>query len=290
MSKWIFQLSTRNKTIRPLKSRNILQSIQINRCNSTDMAGRLSGKVAVVTASTDGIGFAIVSRLAADGAKVVVSSRKQDNVNRAVSELKSKGFQNVLGVKCHVGDNDDRNNLFKQTVEKFGGLDIFVSNAAVNPAIGGVLDCTEEVWDKIFDINVKASFLLAKQAAPLIRERGGGSIVFISSIAGYTPFSLLGAYSVSKTALFGLTKAVAQDLATEKIRVNCVAPGVVRTKFARAMYETETAKQAVLATIPMGRLAESNEIAGVVSFLVSEDASFITGETITAAGGSISRL
>jgi len=286
MSKWYFQLFLKNKLFKPVVSQNI----QNLRSNSTDMAGRLAGKVAVVTASTDGIGFAIVSRLAADGAKVVISSRKQENVNRAVTELKSKGFQDVLGVKCHVGDDADRNNLFKQTVAQFGGLDIFVSNAAVNPAVGGVLDCSEDVWDKIFDINVKASFLLAKQAAPLIRERGGGSIVFISSVAGFNPFKLLGAYSVSKTALFGLTKAVAQDLAVDKIRVNCLAPGVVRTKFARALYESKTANEAVLATIPMGRLAESEEMAGVVSFLVSEDASYITGETIAATGGSFSRL
>lgn len=112
--------------------------------------------------------------------------RKLENVNSAVEKLKSKGLS-VLGIKCHVSDAVDRANLFKETVNKFGGLDILVSNAATNPVAGPVLDCSEKVWDKIFEVNVKASFLLAKEAAPLIRKRGGGSIIFISSVAGYSP-------------------------------------------------------------------------------------------------------
>lgn len=112
--------------------------------------------------------------------------RKLENVNRAVDKLTSKGL-NVIGVKCHVSDAADRANLFRETVEKFGGLDILVSNAATNPVAGPILDCSEAVWDKIFEVNVKASFLLAKESAPLIRKRGGGSIIFISSVAGYQP-------------------------------------------------------------------------------------------------------
>jgi len=250
---------------------------------------RLQGKTAVVTASTDGIGFAIARRLGQEGANVVVSSRKEQNVENAVSELRKEGLQ-VHGIKCHVGSADDRKRLFDETIKKYGALDILVSNAAVNPEVGAVLDCSEQAWDKIFEINVKCSFLLAKEALPYIRERKNGSIVFVSSIAGFQPFSLLGAYSVSKTALFGLTKAASQDLASEGIRVNCVAPGIIKTKFSSALYESETAYEAALTTVPMRRLGEPHEISGLVAFLVSDDASYITGETIVAAGGSASRL
>lgn len=134
------------------------------------------------------IGFAIAKRLAIDGASVVVSSRKIQNVNRAINELKAAGLTNVVGVKCHVGDKEDRTALFSTAIKEYGGLDILISNAAVNPTVGQVLDASEEAWDKIFDINVKSAFLLAKEARPLITKRGGGSIVFVSSVAGYNPF------------------------------------------------------------------------------------------------------
>lgn len=202
---------------------------------ATMSARRLEGKICVVTASSDGIGLAIARKLGFEGAKVVVSSRKQANVDEAVKSLKSEGIADVFGVTCHVAKESDRKKLFEQTVEKFGGIDILVSNAAVNPAVSSVLDSSEEVWDKIFDVNVKASYLLAKEVKPYIVSRGGGSIVFISSIGGYQPFDLLGAYSVSKTALFGLTKAAALDLVKDNIRVNCVAPGVIETKFSSAV-------------------------------------------------------
>lgn len=202
---------------------------------STMAARRLEGKICVVTASTDGIGLSIAKKLGFEGAKVVVSSRKQKNVDEAVQSLKSQGIKDVIGVSCHVAVAKDRQRLYDAAVNTYGGIDILVSNAAVNPAVGSVLDASEEVWDKIFDVNVKSSFLLAKEVKPYILKRGGGSIVFISSIGGYQPFDLLGAYSVSKTALFGLTKAAALDCAKDNIRVNCVAPGVIETKFSSAV-------------------------------------------------------
>ncbi|XP_031616590.1 dehydrogenase/reductase SDR family member 4 [Contarinia nasturtii] len=251
---------------------------------------RLVNKVAVITASTDGIGFAIAKRFAAEGAKVVVSSRKPENVSNAVNKLKNDGFSNVIGVKCHVSDANDRKNLFDETLKNFGKIDILVSNAAVNPVVGPVLACPEDAWDKIFDVNVKASFLLAKEVTPILRDETNGSIIFVSSYAGLNPFPLIGAYSVSKTALIGLTKALAQNLAPENIRVNCVAPGIIRTKFGSVMYESETAHEAALSMIPMNRLGEVEDISGLVAFLASDDAAYITGETIVAAGGMPSRL
>ncbi|XP_034243408.1 dehydrogenase/reductase SDR family member 4 [Thrips palmi] len=251
---------------------------------------RLAGKVAIVTASTDGIGFGIARRLLREGASVVVSSRKQKNVDEAVKALQTEGLKSVTGIVCHVGKKDDRSKLFEEAKKKFGGLDILISNAAANPTVGPVLDCEEDAWDKIFDINVKSAYLLSQEALPLLRKRGGGSIVYVASIAGLQPFPLLGAYSVSKTALLGLTKAAAQTLASENIRVNCLAPGVIKTKFAQAITEPETSRDVALQSIPMQRFGTPDEMGGVVAFLCSDDAAYITGETIVASGGMQSRL
>lgn len=253
------------------------------------MTKKLDGKVAIVTASTDGIGLAIARRLAEDGAKVVISSRKQKNVDKAVETLKQLHLS-VTGIPCHVGLEADRKKLIDHTVAEFGGFDILVSNAAVNPVFGPVLNCPEDAWDKIFDINVKATFLLAQSAVPHLEKRGGGSILIVSSIAGFQPFSALGAYSVSKTALFGLTKVLAQELGPSGIRVNCLAPGVIQTKFSAALVENEDVREKVLEGIPLQRIGQPHEMGGLVSFLCSDDALYITGETIVASGGMSSRL
>ncbi|XP_053606246.1 uncharacterized protein Dhrs4 isoform X2 [Plodia interpunctella] len=251
--------------------------------------GRLNGKVAIVTASTDGIGYAIAKRLGDEGASVIVSSRKEENVKKAVETLRGDGIQ-VEGVVCHVGNSDQRKKLFDTAVKKFGGLDILVSNAAVNPSVSPILETGEDAWDKIFEINVKSSWLLAKEAYPELIKRGGGSIVFISSIAGYQPMSPLGAYSVSKTTLLGLTKAISTEVVHDNIRVNCVAPGIVATKFAAAITSSEPAKEKSLSIVPMDRFGKPSEIASAVAFLASDDASYITGETIVVAGGAYAHL
>lgn len=210
------------------------------------------------------------------------------NVEKALTTLKAQNLD-VIGVKCHVGNEEDRKSMLQAAVDKYGGIDILVSNAAVNPEVGAVLETSESAWDKIFDINVKCSYLIAKEALPFIRKRGGGSIVFVSSIGGFQPMGLLGAYCVSKTALFGLTKAAASDLATENIRVNCLAPGIIETKFAEAI-TSDSAKDAALSTVPMKRFGMPSEMGAVTAFLVSDDASYITGEVICASGGMHSRL
>ncbi|KAL7046495.1 hypothetical protein ACKWTF_002600 [Chironomus riparius] len=257
---------------------------------SKNIGRRLDGKVCVVTASTEGIGFAIAKRLGSEGGKIVVSSRKQKSVDNAVEALKSHGVKDVIGTSCHVGNSEDRKRLFQTAIETFGRIDCLVSNAAVNPEVGSVTETSEKAWDKIFDINVKAAYLLSKEVKPFLQDSNGGSIIFVSSIGGYQPFDLLGAYSVSKTALFGLTKALALEVVNDNIRVNCVAPGVIETKFSSALYESETAKETTIQMIPMKRLGKVDEIAGVVAFLASDDASYMTGETIAAAGGMLSRL
>ncbi|MBN3296801.1 DHRS4 reductase, partial [Amia calva] len=251
--------------------------------------GSLSGKVAIVTASTDGIGLAAARSLAQRGASVMVSSRKEENVERAVKQLRSENLS-VSGTVCNVGDAEHRDCLVTATVQQFGGVDILVSNAAVNPFFGHMLDCGEDAWDKIMDINVKTAFFLTKLVVPHMEKRGGGSIVFIASIAGYQPFTGLGPYSVSKTALLGLTKALTPELSPYNIRVNCVAPGLIKTRFSSAIWKNEDVAEEFLKQQSIQRLGVPEDVGGVVAFLCSSDAAFITGETIPVAGGMNCRL
>ncbi|ESN90490.1 hypothetical protein HELRODRAFT_185211 [Helobdella robusta] len=250
---------------------------------------RLDGKVAIVTASSLGIGYCIAERLAHEGAKVVISSRKKHLVDKAVEKLREQGLE-VHGTVCHVGLEEDREKLFKLATDLYGGLDILVSNAAINPSFGSVFDTEEETWDKIFEINVKDTFLLCKEALPYLEKRKGGSIVIVSSIAGFTPFEVIGAYSISKTALFGMVKAFVPELTKRNIRINAIAPGVIKTKFTQAMWETRDIEKSTEAIIPMKRLGRPEECSGAVAFLVSDDASYVTGETIVIGGGLVSRL
>uniref|UniRef100_A0A8C8ZU11 Dehydrogenase/reductase SDR family member 4 n=1 Tax=Prolemur simus TaxID=1328070 RepID=A0A8C8ZU11_PROSS len=249
----------------------------------------LANKVALVTASTDGIGFAIARRLAQDGAHVVVSSRKQQNVDRAVAALQAEGLS-VTGTVCHVGKAEDRERLVATAVKLHGGIDILVSNAAVNPFFGSLMDTTEEVWDKILDINVKATVLMTKAVVPEMEKRGGGSVVITASVAAFSPFPGLGPYNVSKTALLGLTKNLAVELAPRNIRVNCLAPGLIKTSFSSTFWMDKAKEESMKETLRISRIGKPEECAGVVSFMCSEDASYITGETVVVGGGTPSRL
>ncbi|XP_015574298.1 tropinone reductase-like 3 isoform X2 [Ricinus communis] len=185
------------------------------------LAKRFEGKVALVTASTQGIGFAIARRLALEGASLVVSSRKQKNVDEAVEKLQAEGIQ-VLGVVCHVSNAQHRKHLIHKTVERYGKIDVIVSNAAANPSTEAILKTQESVLDKLWEINVKASILLLQDAAPYLQK--GSSVILVSSISGYSPPASMAMYGVTKTALLGLTKALAAEMAPDT-RVNCIAPG-----------------------------------------------------------------
>ncbi|CAF0758746.1 unnamed protein product [Adineta steineri] len=254
---------------------------------------RLAGKVACITASTDGIGFAIARRLAREGARVVISSRKQDNVDKAVAALKKENLD-IYGTVCHVSKSDDRTRLLKETIEKYGKLDILISNAAISPSFGNILETTESAWDKIFDVNVKAAFFLIKEAIPYLEKQKNSSIVVVSSIAAYSPLDLIGAYSISKTTLLGLTKALVNPCSQKGIRINGIAPGIIKTKFSQVLWENDEVKDSE--AIPpfngcaMGRVGTPDECASTVAFLSSDDATYITGETIVVAGGMPSHL
>uniref|UniRef100_G3S463 Dehydrogenase/reductase 4 n=1 Tax=Gorilla gorilla gorilla TaxID=9595 RepID=G3S463_GORGO len=201
------------------------------------------------------IGFAIARRLAQDGAHVVVSSRKQQNVDQAVATLQGEGLS-VTGTVCHVGKAEDRERLVATTL----------------------------------DINVKAPALMTKAVVPEMEKRGGGSVVIVSSIAAFSPSPGFSPYNVSKTALLGLTKTLAIELAPRNIRVNCLAPGLIKTSFSRMLWMDKEKQESMKETLQIRRLGEPEDCAGIVSFLCSEDASYITGETVVVGGGTPSRL
>ncbi|XP_027332877.1 tropinone reductase-like 3 [Abrus precatorius] len=247
---------------------------------------RFEGKVAIVTASTQGIGFAIAQRLGLEGASVVISSRKQQNVDAAAEKLRAKGIE-VLAVVCHVSNAQQRKSLIDNTVQKYGKIDIVVSNAAANPSVDTILETKESVLDKLWEINVKASILLLKDASPHLQK--GSSVVIISSITGYNPPASLAMYGVTKTALLGLTKALAAEMAPN-IRVNCVAPGYVPTNFASFLATNDAMRQELEGKTLLGRLGTTEDMAAATAFLASDDAAYITGETIVVSGGMPSRL
>lgn len=247
---------------------------------------RFQGKVAIVTASTQGIGFAIAERLGLEGASVVISSRKQKNVDEAVEKLRAQGIE-ASGLVCHVSNPQHRKSLIETTVQKYGKIDIVVSNAAANPTTDPILETKESVLDKLWDINVKASVLILQEAAPHLQK--GSAVIIISSVAGYQPVASMAMYGVTKTALFGLTKALADEMAPDT-RVNCVAPGFVPTNFADFISKNADIRKGLEEKTFLNRLGTTEDMAAAAAFLASDDASYITGEVLVVAGGMPSRL
>lgn len=253
----------------------------------------LAGRVAICSGATDGMGFTMAERLAVDGAHVVVSSRNQKNVDEAVAKIRAQGLS-CSGITCHVGSPEDRKKLIESTVAEFGGFDILLSNAAVNPDSGRIMKCTEETWDKIFDVNVKSQFFFIKESVPHLEKRNGrGSIILVSSIGGYMPIAakeFLGAYALSKTSLLGLTKVLAMELGEKGIRVNCIAPGLIETRFGDILVNDKRMPNIISKATCLKRNGRAEEIAGLAAFLASDDASYVTGENICVAGGAPSPL
>ncbi|XP_021766807.1 tropinone reductase-like 3 [Chenopodium quinoa] len=247
---------------------------------------RYIGKVAIITASTQGIGLCIAERLGMEGASVVISSRKQKNVDEAVEMLSSKGI-NVLGVVCHVSNAEQRKNMIDLTIQKFGKIDVIVSNAAVNPTPDTILNTQESALDKLWEVNVKAPILLLQDAAPHLTKES--AIIFISSITAYQPMPLMTMYGVTKTALHGLTKALAAEMAPNT-RVNCVAPGYVPTHFSGIITKSDPIRQIFEEGILLKRFGSTKDIADATAFLASNEASYITGETLVVSGGMHTRL
>jgi dehydrogenase/reductase SDR family protein 4 len=244
----------------------------------------LNGKVAIVTGSTRGIGRAIAEFYAKAGAKVVISSRKKEACEEVAAEMRQAGYD-VLSVPCHVGRKEDLQNLVDRTIEKWGRLDILVCNAATNPVYGPMSQLSDDAWDKIMETNVRGTFWLCNMALPHIEKAGGGSVILLSSIAALRANTVIGAYGISKAAEIGLTRNLAAEWGPKKIRVNAIAPGLVKTDFAKALWEDPVRLQRAEQSTPLRRIGEPEDIAGVALFLASDASSYVTGHVLVADGG-----
>ncbi len=243
----------------------------------------LKNKSAIVTGARRGIGKAIALDLAEKGAKVVVSDLKISDCQKVVKEIKKRGGE-ALAVKCDVTKKSEINNLLKKTKQKFKKIDILVSNAGV-VVQKPFTKLTEKDWDFTLDINLKGAFLCAGAVAKQMEKQKSGKIIFISSIAGQVGFGNTSAYCASKAGIIGLAKGMALDLAESNIQVNVVAPGVIKTDMTEDMLKDPKTKKSLLSNIPMKKIGRTQDISQAVNFLASNQADYVTGETLTVDGG-----
>ena len=247
----------------------------------------LTGKVAIVTGSSRGIGRAIAEALAEQGAKVVISSRKAQACAEVADALNAKhGDGTAIVVPASISSKEELQRLVDETRAQLGRIDILVCNAASNPYYGPMAGITDDQFRKILDNNVIANHWLIAMVAPEMLERKAGSIVIVSSIGGLTSSATIGAYNISKAADFQLARNLAAEFGASGVRVNCIAPGLVKTDFARALWENPDTLKAVTRHTPMRRIGEPHEIAGAAVFLASDASTFITGQTIIVDGGA----
>jgi NAD(P)-dependent dehydrogenase (short-subunit alcohol dehydrogenase family) len=245
---------------------------------------RLDDKVALITGSSRGIGFAIAQSMAEQGAKVVISSRKADACEVAAATIRARGGTAAV-IPCNVSRRDEVEALVERTRQAFGRIDIFVGNAAANPAYGPLGKLTDEAFDKIIGTNVKSNLWLCNLTIPEMAERGGGAVIIVSSTGGLRGTAVIGAYGISKAADFALVRNLAVEWGPHNVRVNCIAPGLVKTEFARALWENPQALARRTERTPLRRIGSPEEIGPIAAFLAAPAASFITGQIIVADGG-----
>jgi len=247
----------------------------------------LTGKVAIVTGSSRGIGRAIAEAMADHGAKVVISSRKAPACQEVADAINAKhGDGTAIVVPASISSKEELQALVDETKRQLGRIDILVCNAASNPYYGPMAGISDDQFRKILDNNVIANHWLIAMAAPEMLERGEGSIIIVSSIGGLTSSTMIGAYNISKAADFQLARNLAAEFGPRGVRVNCIAPGLVKTDFARALWENPDTLKAVTRGTPLRRIGEPHEIAGAAVFLAAPASTFMTGQTIIVDGGS----
>jgi NAD(P)-dependent dehydrogenase (short-subunit alcohol dehydrogenase family) len=245
----------------------------------------LSGRKAVVTGASRGIGFAMAQALAEAGASIVITGRKADTLTAAADQLRAGGA-NVQPVVCHQGDPAAIASLFEQLDRQGAAPEIVVINAATNPAMGPLLQTDLAAWQKILEVNLTGSLIMAQQAARRMLRRKKGSLILMASIAGLDPMPAIPAYSVSKAGVIGLTKALAKELGPAGIRVNAIAPGLVETRFAAALFQNRQLYERVLAEVPLGRHGQPEDIVGAALFLASDASAYVTGQVLVVDGGA----
>ena len=244
----------------------------------------LRGQVAVITGSSKGIGRAAAEIMAALGAKVVISSRKAEACEEVAAGIRKAGGD-AITIACNISRREEIAGLVKGAIEKWGRIDTLVCNAAVNPYFGPLAAISDDAFDKIMSSNIKSNLWLCNLALPHMVEQGGGSVVIVSSIGGLRGSAQLGAYGISKAADMQLTRSLAVEWSPKGVRINCVAPGLVKTDFARALWEDSERLKRTVSTAPLRRIGEPNEIGSVIAFLASKASSFMTGTVVIADGG-----
>lgn len=246
----------------------------------------LTGKIALVTGASRGIGEAIAKLLAEHGAHVIVSSRKVDGCQVVADAICADGGK-ASAFPCHVGSMEQISAIFAHIKDEHGRLDILVNNAATNPYFGDILDTDLASFEKTVDVNVRGYFFMSIEAGKMMRDQGGGAIVNTASVAGMQPSPMQGIYAVTKAAVINMTRAFAGECGPHNIRVNALLPGLTKTAFAGALFDNEEFYKEAVKTIPLKRHAVPEEMAGVVLMLVSSAGTFVNGETITVDGGMI---
>jgi NAD(P)-dependent dehydrogenase (short-subunit alcohol dehydrogenase family) len=247
---------------------------------------RLNKLTVLITGASKGIGEAIGVACASAGARVVVSSRKPEALEETVARIKQQtGSTEIHALNCDMGKMDEVRALPAKVVELTGGLDVVVNNAATNPVFGPSLQCSEAAFDKIMAVNVKGPFELAKAAYPYLIKSDNPSVLNISSVGGLSPEPFLGIYSVSKAALLSLTKVLAKEWGSDGVRVNTICPGLIQTKFSQPLWSNEEIRKHVTQNLPISRIGQPEEIAGLCAFLASSHAKYITGSTYIIDGG-----
>ena len=244
----------------------------------------LTGRVALVTGASRGIGGAISEALAEQGAHVVLSSRKQEGLDAEAERINGRYPDRAETVAAHAGRQEDLERLVKTVMERHGRIDILVNNAASNPYFGPLMDVELAAWDKTFEVNLRGMFLLTQLVYRASMEKNGGAVVNIASVGGLRPGFGLGVYNITKAGVIMLTRQLAKEIGS-RVRVNAIAPGLVKTRFAEALWSNEEIMKRVTESNPMGRIGTPEEIAGAVVFLVSDAASYVNGEVIVIDGG-----
>jgi NAD(P)-dependent dehydrogenase (short-subunit alcohol dehydrogenase family) len=244
----------------------------------------LSGRIALVTGASRGIGESIAKLLAASGAHVIVSSRKLDGCQRVADEIKEAGGS-AEALACHIGEMEQIDACFNAIEAKHGKLDILVNNAAANPYFGHILDTDLGAFQKTVDVNIRGYFFMSSAGAKLMKKGDGGSIINVASVNGVVPGDMQGIYSITKSAVIAMTKAFAKECAQQNIRVNALLPGLTDTKFASTLTSNDAILKMALMHIPMKRVAMPEEMAGTVLYLASNASSYTTGSAINVDGG-----
>lgn len=244
----------------------------------------LSGKIALVTGASRGIGQAIAELLAQHGAHVIISSRKAESCQMVVDNIINAGGS-AEAMACHIGEMAQIEAIFAQIEAKHGRLDILVNNAATNPHFGAIVDTDVNAFQKTVDVNIRGYFFMSSYGAKLMAKNGGGAIVNVASVNGVIPGLFQGIYSITKAAVMSMTQAFAKECAGMGVRVNALLPGFTDTKFASALVKNEQIVKSVLQHVPMNRIAQPNEMAGAVLYLVSPAASYTTGVCLNVDGG-----